>query len=39
MITEVASTRLPQEAIQLTEGFEPDLAILDIRMPKWMDLN
>jgi sigma-B regulation protein RsbU (phosphoserine phosphatase) len=30
---EVASTGSPQEAIQLTEDFEPDLAILDIRMP------
>jgi sigma-B regulation protein RsbU (phosphoserine phosphatase) len=31
---EVASTRSPQEAIHLTENFEPDLAILDIRMPE-----
>lgn len=31
---DVASTRSPQEAIHLTENFEPDLAILDIRMPE-----
>jgi sigma-B regulation protein RsbU (phosphoserine phosphatase) len=30
---EVASTASPQEAIQLTQQFEPDLAILDVRMP------
>lgn len=31
---EVACSRSPQEALQLATSFEPDLAILDIRMPE-----